>query len=83
MLCLCHKKCAKLHKQSQFTSKFILTSVRNICVASLPVHILQPLKSIPYLRPEKGTSFGRSLPTTFVLIMNSPVMQCQFIMALK
>ena len=30
MLCLCHKKCAKLHKQSQFTSKFILTSVRNI-----------------------------------------------------
>ena len=30
MLCLCHKKCAKLHKQSQLTSKFILTSIRNI-----------------------------------------------------
>ena len=34
MLCFHHKKCAKLHKQSQFTSKFIAefipTSVRNI-----------------------------------------------------
>ena len=30
LLCRCHKKCAQSHKQSQFTSKFILTSVFDI-----------------------------------------------------
>ena len=30
LLCFRHKKCAKLHKQSQFTSKFIPTFVRDI-----------------------------------------------------
>ena len=30
LLCFRHKKCAKSHKQSQFTSKFIPTSVRDI-----------------------------------------------------
>ena len=30
MLCFRDEKCAKLHKQSQFTSKFIPTSVRDI-----------------------------------------------------
>ena len=30
LLCFHHKKCAKSHRQSQFTSKFILTSVCNI-----------------------------------------------------
>ena len=30
LLCFHHKKCAKLHRQSQFTSKFIPTSVRDI-----------------------------------------------------
>ena len=30
LLCFCHKKCAKSHKQSQFTSKFIPTSVHDI-----------------------------------------------------
>ena len=30
LLCFRHKKCAKSHKQSQFTSKFIPTSVRKI-----------------------------------------------------
>ena len=31
LLCFHHKKCAKLHKQSQFTSKFIQTSIHDIC----------------------------------------------------
>ena len=30
LLCFHHKKCAKSHKQSQFTSKFIPTSDRDI-----------------------------------------------------
>ena len=30
LLCFHHKKCAKSHQQSQFTSKFIATSVRDI-----------------------------------------------------
>ena len=30
LLCFRHKKCAKSHKQSQFTSKFIPTSVHDI-----------------------------------------------------
>ena len=30
LLCFHHKKCAKSHQQSQFTSKFIPTSVRDI-----------------------------------------------------
>ena len=30
LLCFHHKKCAKSHRQSQFTSKFIPTSVRDI-----------------------------------------------------
>ena len=30
MLCFCYKKCAKLHTQSQFTSKFKPTSVHDI-----------------------------------------------------
>ena len=41
LLCFHHKKCAKSHTQSQFTSKFIVTSIDNIFKSDGSHHTMQ------------------------------------------
>ena len=41
LLCFHHKKCAKSHKQSQFTSKFIPTSIHDICKSDGSRHTIR------------------------------------------
>ena len=41
LLCFHHKKCAKSHKQSQFTSKFIPTSIHDICKSDGSCHTIR------------------------------------------
>ena len=85
---------AKLHKQSQFTSKFIPTSIRDILhrFPTLSHTSAIEIDTISYTRglrkvPLSGRAIQaimRSTPHHVCFdIMNSPVMQCQFIMALK